>query len=504
MPFNTSHISLTSKAEQLSLMFHNNALTSQVYHNSDPRKILERFVLSRLAGLLISPAAALDLIIHTVMIPVTCVYAIGKSIILKKKDFSIPWEHLERVRQTFAKIIFGSAFGLIHPYLGTYIAENKDIYFALGVLLSGSNTQKQTVIPPLSALKNILSISKNLENPLKFSKEQEKIVRSTIRWEKSLEEIQSIEFFDLKITRTVLGKIVNPNRDGFAQEVITRVSMLAYPIFALLDLLVYTATSAISIVTGTLGWLGGRTPAYLEVTPSPLLHIYNLAKIVIFAVGATIGFFVSFVSPELGLSFSHISSERFSLSKLLLKAHCVRLNYNIKQMKDKERLLLPIVINHQEVAADYSFLPNVNSHMQYLLLRKVGESYEAELIERGSHHLKSGNLNYNEVCQLAYDGLSLRFKSIKNGNTFLQLSERPEIDLGSQGNMTNCTITNFFAAFQVMNAQDKNEESDYTMTQLAFRYKTLERFRYLFKDFYAFREHDSLETLIESQNAYQI
>lgn len=74
-------------------------------------------VISRIAaGILYSPAAALNIVFHTTLILPTFVYAIGKSIYKKHSDFSLPIEHILRVKQSVSPLLYGSIHGFIKPF----------------------------------------------------------------------------------------------------------------------------------------------------------------------------------------------------------------------------------------------------------------------------------------------------------------------------------------------------------------------------------------------------
>ncbi|MBS0653728.1 MAG: hypothetical protein JSR39_09445, partial [Verrucomicrobia bacterium] len=114
-----------------------NALMLQSYngellHSSGILKSVEQHIFSRAIGLLLSPAALIDVVVHGASIP-----------------FSSD-NQLQRVQDAVFPMLFGSAFAAVHPYLGCYAAEPVKKHIAAGILLSGTDRGFDAVCSPLT------------------------------------------------------------------------------------------------------------------------------------------------------------------------------------------------------------------------------------------------------------------------------------------------------------------------------------------------------------------
>ena len=481
MDFKTSQISITSRAQQLCSNCHDDPTKSRPLNA----------VISRVAALLLSPAATLDFAIHAIALPFSIVYAVGKSIYQRELDFVLPWQHLQRIREAVFPILFGTIFGLLHPYLGIYATEPKVKHVVGGYLLSNSSQGIDVVISPLAAYRETVSNLKDLG----LSGEYQKIMKGLIKWEESLEKIQSFEMFCPKITHAAMGKIyqyIDSSLMPFLlKEIISRIAVIAYPIFAAIDLTGAALVSTFFFVTGVAQLVGGKSPAYLETTSSPILHIYHLAKIIIGAIGVTAGFFVSLVSPKCGLKFSHPSSKTLGVVSFLLRIQFLKLSRQINALKDNERLLLPIVVqNNTNIDSELDLLPSHSAHMTYLLIEKENEKFSAELIDRGCFHGARYNLTNKEVLEIAKNALSLRFSSTNEDlDSFLATTfseTRGLIDLGQQGSVKNCIITNLFAVFEVMHSRDSASEKMQQVNLRDFKLQQMKKYDYFQYDFFPY------------------
>lgn len=77
----SSHISIINRAEQLSLYFYNGTFSNQLDSRHTALKpvamAIETQIFSRIAGLLISPAAILELSFNLAALPLATIYCIG-------------------------------------------------------------------------------------------------------------------------------------------------------------------------------------------------------------------------------------------------------------------------------------------------------------------------------------------------------------------------------------------------------------------------------------------
>lgn len=136
-------------------------LNSYQYLKSHSRLGAE--VISCLAAVaLLSPAAALDFALHSLCVVPTFAYAIGKSIYQRKIDFTIPWQHLQRVRNAIAPLFLGSIYGAVHPYVGLVLCEPTDKHAVLGMLSSNSTLEFVTPCSPVHSLEIVEQIAKKI------------------------------------------------------------------------------------------------------------------------------------------------------------------------------------------------------------------------------------------------------------------------------------------------------------------------------------------------------
>lgn len=484
MDFKSSQLSLTSLVQKGVLYCHEE-LTDSPAINA---------VVSRIAALTLSPTATIDLAFHVVATPISLLYAIGKSIITWNADFSLPWQHLQRLRETAFPIIFGTIGGIVHPYAGIYFTEPKDKHIAGGILLSNTVNHRDIVVSPVSAFEEIHDIMQSCPEHTKFPKEYINHVKSLANWEEAFEIVQSAEILDIKVKKRGMQAIYNLIDSGKlsdqAKKICKRVSLIAYPILAAIDITWTVGSAAFLLGVGALQYFGFKSPAYLETTNSPVFHVYSIARVIMTVASSIIGFSVSLIDPEKGFEYSSSSSNKYRLIETLLFPIFKRANREIKALKEGERLLLPIVLQNGNDHYENDLLPSKISHMTYLLVEKTGYSYSTELIERGSLHGIIKNLYYEEVCKVTRDCLRLRYfssnidRSDRLPYLFQKTDELP--DLGNQGAFKNCVITNLFAAFDVMNHRDGGDHDEHHARITKFKQKSIDRYDHYQYDFFPF------------------
>jgi len=493
MEFKSSQLSFTSLAQQAALASY-----------QTPIPIVNEAV-SRVASLLLSPAAALDFIFHTAALPLSFVYAIGKSVVQWDLNLTLPWQHLQRVREAVFPILFGSAAGLIHPYAGIYMTEPRDKHIAGGILLSNSKSQNDVTISPVSAFKEVEEIIRSNPINVKFPKSYRKMVSSLATWEKPLEMVQAIEMFDFKIAANGMSAIYQRIDETLNTQnqraMFKRIALVAYPIFAALDITISIASSLFLFSVGVIQLTGAKCPAYLETTSSPVLHVYNIARIIVGIFSACIGFGISLIDPEKGIDYSFPSSSKFKMVKALIYPIFKRAEREIGALKNGERLVLPIVTQNGE-SREREILPSRNSHMTYLLIERKDDLYSAELIERGNHHGIVKDIQKKEASKIAKQCLSLRYSSSSRPkelyirDTFFKDSDL--VDLGTQGSISNCVITNLFAVFDVLNARDEGDDLEHKWSTRLFRAISTDRFDYYRYDFFPFAPMKEIISEIEA------
>lgn len=477
----TSHFSFINQNVGASLY-----LSESRHYDSGIRTFIKTELLSRIAALFISASAALDILYHSLFTPLTFIYAIGKSVIQWKPDFSLPLEHLERVRQAILPLLFGSLFGILHPHLGAMVAESKEKFIGYGILLSGTKKSISAICSPITTYKEIIEIGSRLDSKYYMPHYTETVIKPVLAWETALEKIQSIDFLNLNLTKKIVGSAIDALNSSQLSNPIkfisTRIVLLTLPIFAALDLVFFLFTELLSLSIGAIQLVGGKSPIYFESTCSLDFHLYQLAKILYHLIQAPIGWLYSFISPTSGLDFA---SSKKLLIKSLLSFQTLFLNRQIDSLKKDERIVLPISKNN---SANDSFLPSSNSHALFLLIEKGKNGmYSAELIERGSNHAKTGKtLSSSEVKKLSYKMLNLRYSKPKSSfNNFVKkfFPREGTLDLGNQGPLNNCPVTNLFATLQVLYHK---VGLDFASMNLDFKAEAQNRLGYLLGDLYCY------------------
>lgn len=502
----SSNISIANRVEATALYFYNGGLSSRIRVLKPILQPIEKQIFSRIAGLFISPAALLDLAMHVGMLPFSFLYAIGKSVYLRKMDFVLPWQHLQRMRDAAFPILFGSLFGFIHPYLGTYAAEPTKKHIATGILLSGTqNAQFNTVCSPLTTMSEVSILLSKIPKEHRIQKKEKKLLNQVCFWEGEFEKIQSIDFFNLNITYKVSNKIQQvidkSHLAPAAKECVKRISLLTYPIFLTLDLVVFTFATVVALATLPIRLLGGQSPAYLEKAWTPEVLIYNIIKIPLFIISSTLGFIVSLIHPKSGLLCVKYPLQWMAKIPFLLKL--LGLKLRLYTMDVGSQILLPAVQTFSENRTQQrlNLLPSYGSHMRYLLIEKTGkDQFKAELIERGPRHGQIDHLSRQQMSELMENLLALRYKFGSDDPSILKrfASNGKTAHLGNQTEINNCIITNLFAAVEVLRIQSGNY--DFEAVCKAVKTQALRRYRMYASDFYPFGKKK--EVLEEINNIF--
>jgi len=487
MTFISSNISITNRIEQCSLYFYNGGLSARVRPLKSVLQPIEQQIFARIVGLIISPAALLEMIVHIMILPFSVIYAIGKSIYTSRCDFILPQQHIQRIRDAVFPILFGSLFGWIHPYLGMYAAEPTKKHIATSILLSGTEVEFDTVCSPLTTMHEISSLLSKTSDSLTLSKEEKKLLNQVIFWEEELEKIQSIDFFSLNFAFKMGNKIQQTiNRTSLPtafKEIAKRISAITYPIFVILDLIVFIFTAAVSLSMLVVKMIGGQSPAYLEKAWSPEVQIYNIVKIPLFIISCTIGFLISIVHPKTGLSCAKYALDWMAKIPFYLKM--LGLKHRLRTMNVGEFILIPAVHAFSDVQNN-SLLPSQVSHMRYLLIEKTdAKHYRAELIERGSRHKKTKHLLVKEMEKIMQNALALRYKFGNNEDALNAFNQDDSmINLGQQPGINNCIVTNLFAAIEVL--RHKFEKNNFDNLCKEVKTQALRRYYMYASDFYPF------------------
>ena len=462
-----SYPSFAAEVERLMLGCYNGELC-----NLKPEfKTIEEQVFSRALGLLISPAAALDLAVNVV----TC---------------CVPG-HVQKIRDAVFPLLFGSVFGLVHPYLGTYAAEPVKKHIATGILLSGTTRGFDAIVSPVTAMEEIASLGREISDSVGLSENEERIIKQAVAYEIEFEKIQSLDFFNLDLTGKLGAKLIQKIEEmqwsSPLTELANRAVAVVYPILALCDFSVMAFTTSICIGTLIVKVLGGQSSAYLETASSPELLLYNIVKIPLFLVSMVCGLAISLVDPKKGIGFP--SNIIHSITQMLFQQKMNAIARDLQRMAVGEHLLIPAVeVNPENKNDELGLVPTYHSHMRYILIEKIDEEqYEAELIERRMRHGKTDRLPREEMQKLLSNTLSLRFDFAYRDNMFDLSADFWDhtgiVELGEQAALSNCVIRTV-AAIQVLRYREGR--NDFNAFCDAVKKQAIERYAHYLNDFYPF------------------
>lgn len=465
------------KTSDLSFLSFAEKLTLHAYQVPRENSIVLSEIVSRLAAaILLSPAAALDIAFHTLLLLPTCLYAIGKSIYQGQIDFTLPWQHIQRIRNAVAPLLLGSAFGVLHPFAGIAMSEATDKHAVVGMLSSNTNQNIETPCSPIHSLAIVENIAKNHRytelNGVKkeiFTEEHIKVLNDAKNLEKTLEVLQAQEFIH-KITNVTLFvmaeikmSIENSNLNELSKAILVRVSGLLIPILTAVDMAITLLAQVFFLTTGVARSLSGRGPIYTEVTTNPLMHVAFLIQNVLKSVGNLIGSLVWFVSPMKGFQVSLLPANVFF--QMQMKILMLQIKWKMYFTKDNERFVVPISFGN----GDCSVLspPSHNMHKTYLIVEKKGDSFNLYWVNRPNISYKNG-LNSNKTIAQIQSMLDERFPfmNIDKLMNYPVKSQEPEFsgaakfgNIAAQGNHTNCVVSNMFGMLEAIDLiRGENQE----------------------------------------------
>lgn len=467
----TSELSFLSGAEKLTL---------EAYHQPRKYSILASEVISRLAAaILLSPAAALDLVLHSLLILPTFIYSIGKSIYQRQADFTLPWQDLQRIRNAIAPLLLGSAFGVLHSYAGLAMSEATDKHAVIGVLSSNTGQNLETPCSPIHSLSIVENIAKNhryveLSDGRRkeiFSPEHVKVLKNARSLEESLEVLQAQEFIH-KITNVTLFvmaeikiAIENSCLSDLSKAILVRVSGLLVPILTVVDITITLLAQAFFLVTGVVRLISGRGPIYTEVTTNPFMHVSFLIQNILKSVGNLIGTFVWVVSPMTGFKVSLLPANLFF--KLQMNILMLQIKWKMNSSKDNERFVIPIIFGNGDCSA--LSVPTHSMHKTYLIVEKQAGSFNLYWVNRPNISRKQG-LNTDETLGQIRSMLDERFPfmDIEKLMNYPVESKQPEFsgsanfaNIAAQGSSTNCVVSNMFGMLEALD-RIKGDEQEVT------------------------------------------
>lgn len=471
----TSELSFLSGAEKLTL---------GAYQLPRQYSIVVSEIVSRLAAaILLSPAAALDLAFHGLLVLPTFIYAIGKSLYQRKIDFTLPWQHIQRIRNAVAPLLLGSAFGVLHPFAGLAMSEATDKHAIVGMLSSNTNQNLETPCSPIHSLSIVENIAKKHRfvesNGVKkeiFSKEHIKVLNDAKNLEKSLESLQAQEFIHkiTNVTLFVMAKIKigieSSNLSELSKAILVRVSGLLIPILTTVDITITLLAQAFFLTTGVVRLISGRGPIYTEVTTNPLMHASFLIQNILKSVGNLVGTFVWFASPMTGFKVSLLPANLFF--KLQMNILMLQIKWKMHFSQNNEKFVVPIIFGNGDCSA--LSVPTHSMHKTYLIVEKKVGSFNLYWVNRPDVSCKQG-LNTDEALVQIRSMLDERFPfmDIKKLMNYPVKSKKPEFlgsanfaNIAAQGSPTNCVVSNMFG---MLEALDRIRGEEQEITDLRYR-----------------------------------
>ncbi len=464
----TSELSFLSGAEKLTL---------RAYDQPRNYSVVASEVISRLAAaILLSPAGALDLIFHTLLVFPTFIYAIGKSMCQKQTDFTLPWQHLQRVRNAIAPLLLGSAFGVLHPFVGLVMSEATDKHAVMGMLSSNTGQNLETPCSPIHSLSIVEDIAKNHRyielsdgrgRKEIFPPEHVKVLKDARNLEESLEILQAQEFIHkiTNVTLFVMGGIIeaieNSCLSDLSKAILVRVSGLLVPILTVVDLTITLLAQAFFLGTGVVRLISGRGPIYTEVTTNPLMHGSFLIQNVLKAVGNLMGTFVWFISPMAGFKVSLLPTNLFF--KLQMNILILQIKWKMNSSRDNERFVVPVIFGDGDCSA--LSVPTHSMHKTYLIVEKQAGSFNLYWVNRPNISHKQ-RLNTDETLGQIRSMLDERFPFMDIEKVInYPLKRQPEFlksvnfaNIAEQGGETNCVVSNMFGMLEAFDRINGDEQ----------------------------------------------
>lgn len=449
------------------------------------RSVVVAEVVSRLAALLLSPAAALDIAFHTIHILPTFIYAIGKSIYLRTASFTLPWQHLQRVRNAVMPLLLGSAFGVIHPFAGILMSEPTDKHAVLGMLTSNTGLNPKTPCSPIHSLSIIEDIAKKHSkvkvgdrNVEIYTPQHIAAIQSAKDFEKNLESLQAQEFIH-KITNVTvmvmykivgsLGGLVGPGATTQG-AILTRLAGVLVPVLTVVDVAIALIVHSIFLIAGVAQTISGRSFIYTEITSNPLMQLNFLAQNVCKALGLLVGTAVWFVSPPIGFMCSLYPGTLFYNMQMSLMMQKLKLKMYLA--KENDKIVLPIVFSRSGEVEILS-APVDTMHKTYLILEKKGNDFNLYWINRPSVS-QMKNLSKEEAVNQVRRMFEVRFPfmnlekmmqyPVKADEITFATNETP-IHIPGQGTATNCPVSNMFGTLEMI---DKLNGIDAETTRLRY------------------------------------
>lgn len=455
------------KSSELSFISFAEHLTIRAYKYPREYSVIASELIGRVAAaILLTPAAALDFTAHSLLIIPTIIYSMGKSVYQREVNFILPWQHTQRVRNAVAPLLFGSVFGVLHPYAGLVMSEATDKQTAIGILGSNVGQTFETPCSPIHSLAIVEALARRnrfatvdgVKHEI-FTAGHIEALSGARKFEESLEGLQSQEFVH-KITNVTLAvmAIIKISADRsrlnpMVREVLVRASGVLIPVLTTVDILITFIMQAMFLSAGIARVISGRGPIYTEVTTNPLMHVSFLIQNILKTVGNLVGTFVWFISPMTGFKCSLLPSNLFF--KMQMNVLQLQIKLKMHFCKDNERFVVPIVLGHGTSSA--FDVPSHTSHKMYLIVEKKSDLYNLFWVNRPNITSKHG-LSPDQALVQIRAMLDERFPFMDMQkmmeypvkNTWPKFEGAIYAEIASQGNITNCVVSNMFGMLETL------------------------------------------------------
>ncbi len=464
-------------------------ITYNIHSNSDSLGWVGSEIISRAVALaFLSLSACFDLVIHTSLLLSSMVYELGKSIKNGRLDLNLTKQHLERVRISVAPVLLGSVSGLLHPELGILVSDSSEKNSVVGMLSSNNQgyLKFDTICSPLDSYSVLSKIANRKKVGL--SEDCKKALKDLKYFEGRLQILQAQDYClnFLNIWKPIQDKIDASDQRVFKNNLaiysLKALSIVAKPIFSLLDFAVSVVVQAIFLVAGVSRLITNRGPIYTEVTTNPLFHLSFLILNTLKYIDSLIRIPYEILgNSETKIKCNSLASRFFKLQF----GHLISvMESKMMQLKDREKLSFPTVVDpfSKSYSDPTSNMPFHSLHMTYIQVEKRGKKFHVYSINRPE--VKSGEID--SVEEFGMRGIfNQRFKNLNeiegDSDTCLSgLSLQHEI--APQGSQTNCVVSNLFALFEVLNRKAETDHNQSTFPYREIREEISSKYSFYKKD----------------------
>ena len=494
------------KLSELSFLSSAQKLTLSSYEQLGKSSTLGSEIIGRVAaGILLSPAAALDISMHSILMTASFIYCIGASIYKKKGDFSLPLEHLQRIRNSATPLFFGSSFGILHPLPGLALSEQADKHSVIGMLSSNIERELTTACSPLDSLSIVENLAINhqyapantgSEKKEIYSKEHLKILREIKDFEESFEHLQAQQYVHSigNITHfalvKLLGSIESLSLKPTHKEILKRASGLLIPLLSGIDLTITLLAETFFLGAGITRMISGRGPIYTEVTSNPLMHLSFMLQGALKFASTLFAAPIWLISPNESLKLSSLPVKLFfnyQMERILSQ-----IESKIKSLDENECLIVPVLYEVRTISN--VSMPFNGLHQTYLIIEKKKPSFNLYWDNRPNISIKKNLTEQAALLQLRSMARK-RFPHIlreaginqKTGGHEPEFTESESFaTIENQGNRTNCVVSNLFGMFSALD-KIKGKNQDITrLRQQATRKALMQEYGFYQNEFFLF------------------